>query len=318
MSLNRKITLKIVRGEEIRVMHLMPSTWAEMQESLNNMYGSSNFHITYLDEEGDHITIGNDMDLEEAYNFYSGKPSMKLYLKPKNVPEEYEELKTEDPNEKKPDYGQGGQNWGQWAEWGENAWARCARGFGGRGGRGGRCRGMWDMLRGAPWGGKMKKQMRKMWKEKSKVAKGYKMKILQKSFPKRWVVSCGSTIVITWSVMNKGQFSWTEGSLIENFNGTLKLLEPVYISEVRPGEVCNISINVQVPIDQGKHNGVWGLLVNGECAGILRAKVYASAETNNAKVETLISMGFTREIAMKALEENGGDLDLAVSNILHS
>lgn len=309
MSQQKKFALKIVRGEEIRLMHLMPSTWAELQASLKHMYGTSDFHIIYIDEEGDRITISSDMDLSEAYRNYNTKPSMKLYIKPRNIIEEFEELKIEDPSQKlQPTPEPKTEN----NEWSENSWGRCRRG-----GMRGRCHGMWRMFRGTPWFGPMKEQMRNMWKNKTgKGSKEYKIKVIKKGFPKNWVVSCGSTIVITWSVMNKGTKSWTEGSVIEDFKGSLKLLEPVVISEVKPGEVCNISINVQVPIEQGKHKGCWVLLVDGECAGVLRAKICASAETKNAKVDTLISMGFTREVALKALEENNGDLDLAVSKII--
>ncbi|OMJ72431.1 hypothetical protein SteCoe_29135 [Stentor coeruleus] len=308
MSQQKKFALKIVRGEEIRLMHLMPSTWAELQTSLKNMYGTSDFHITYIDEEGDRITISSNMDLLEAYRNYNTKPSMKIYIKPRNTIEDFEELKIDDPSQKsktklEPKIVNN--------ECSENSWGRCRKGN-----MRGRCNGMWRMFRGAPWFGPMKEQMRNMCKNQG--SNEYKMKVIKKGYPKNWVVSCGSTIVITWTVMNKGTKSWTEGSVIEDFKGTLKLLEPVVISEVKPGEICNVSINIQVPIEQGKHKGCWVLLVNGECAGVLRAGIRASAEIKNAKVDTLVSMGFNRETALKALEENGGDLDLAVSKIIKS
>ncbi|OMJ91975.1 hypothetical protein SteCoe_5412 [Stentor coeruleus] len=309
MSQQKKFAIKIVRGKEIRLMHLMPSTWVELQVSLKNMYGTSDFHITYIDEEGDHITISSDMDLSEAYKNYNTKPSIKIYIKPRNIIKEFEDLKIDEPFQKsQPSSEPKIEN----NKCSENIWGRFRKG-----GMRGRCHGMWKMFRGTPYFRQMKEQMKNMWKNKSgKGLKDYKIKVIKKGFPKNWVVSCGNTIVITWSVMNKGIKSWTEGSVIEDFKGPLKLLEPVVISEVKPGEVCNFSINVQVPIEQGMHKGCWVLLVDRECAGILRAKIIASAETKNLKVDTLVSMGFNREIALKALKENNGDLNLAVSKII--
>ena len=102
MSQNRKLNLKVVRGEEIRLMHLVPNTWAEFQATLQEMYGTSEFQATYVDEEGDNITIANDLDLQELYKFYENKPSMKVFLKSKTLADDFEELRLEDlPVEKK-------------------------------------------------------------------------------------------------------------------------------------------------------------------------------------------------------------------------
>jgi PB1 domain/Ig-like domain from next to BRCA1 gene/UBA/TS-N domain len=329
MSLNRKISLKVVRNEEIRIMHVVPNTWTELQAALTEMYGTSEFQVTYIDEEGDNITIASDLDLREAYNYYQEKPSMKLYFKVKPVLEEFEELKIEEalprPETDEP--------WKQVPqETSTRGWRCRGRGFFGRGegicgkgegsfGRGegffGRGEGFFGRGRGNAFCKGMKKYFKKMHKSKfGKHGKHLKLKVLQKHFPKRWIVSSGSSVVIGWSVMNKGYEVWPEGSTIENIRGTIHILEPVKITETRPGEIVNINITVEVPNQQGKHTGIWGLMINGECAGILKAKFYVAAESTEAKVSTLVTMGFLKENAQRALEETQGDLDLAISTML--
>lgn len=81
MSLNNSLSLKIVRGEEIRKLHRLPQTWSDMQEALRTLYGNNGYQVTYQDEEGDLITISNDEELNEAYERSRGKPSLKLILR---------------------------------------------------------------------------------------------------------------------------------------------------------------------------------------------------------------------------------------------
>lgn len=81
MSLNDSLNLKIVRGEEIRKVYRLPHTLAELQEVLRAFYGSTDFQITYVDDEGDHITISNDQELLDAYDSAKGKLSIKLIAK---------------------------------------------------------------------------------------------------------------------------------------------------------------------------------------------------------------------------------------------
>ncbi|CAG9313571.1 unnamed protein product [Blepharisma stoltei] len=81
MSLNNTLSLKIVRGEEIRKLHRLPQSWSDMQEVLRALYGNTQFQVTYQDEEGDLITISNDEELHEAYERSAGKPSLKLVLR---------------------------------------------------------------------------------------------------------------------------------------------------------------------------------------------------------------------------------------------
>jgi UBA/TS-N domain. len=116
--------------------------------------------------------------------------------------------------------------------------------------------------------------------------------------------------------MNKGLQPWPQGTSVENFRGSMQITEPVCLKEVQPGETVNITFTVVVPNQQGKHKGIWSVMVNGECAGVLKAKFYVAAETIEAKVATLTSMGFKKELAQKALEDNQGDLDLAISSML--
>lgn len=302
MSLNQKITVKLVRGEEIRLMHVVPKTWTEFQEALKTMYGSSDFHITYIDEESDRITVASDLDLAEALLFASSKPSLKLHLKPLSLIEDFEELKLEDPQPATSDPVQPQVPWRS-----ENA------PFGRRGRGRGRfpCFGM---MKDLGLGKIMKKKMKSFMKiHKNKLMK---MKVLHKNFPRHWVVACGSNIVITWTVMNKGKISWPEKSVLIDLEGDLKIVETVVLGEVKPGEVVNVSATVAVPSQQGKHIGKWGLMVGDDCVGCLKAKVLSNAESLDTKVLTIVSMGFSKEVAVAALEENLGDLNLAVSKIL--
>ena len=328
MSLNRKITMKIVRGEEIRMLHQVPNTWTEFQAALIQMYGNSEFQVTYIDEESDYITVASNLDYQEALSFHSEKPSIKLFYKAKSLAEDFEELKIEENPEKKEvkaecedTYFRGcrGRGWrarGRWARWGKspNADEEPNQQW--------RCRGgpefFKNLMHGSgPMGKGIKKFFKKMNKNKfGKHSKLYKLKVLQKGFPRRWIVSAGTTVVISWSVMNKGTMPWPEGSIIQNFGGNFGDLEPVVIGEVKPGEITNISVSVNVPTQQGKLKGMWGVMVNGECIGMLKAKMLAAAESIDAKTVTLENMGFSKEQALRALEACNGDLDLAISSIL--
>jgi len=52
-----------------------------MQEVLWTLFGSTEYQVTYLDTEGDLVTICNDEELHEAYETSAGKPSLKIVLK---------------------------------------------------------------------------------------------------------------------------------------------------------------------------------------------------------------------------------------------
>lgn len=299
MSLNQKINVKLVRGEEIRLMHVVPKTWSEFQEALKTMYGSSDFQVTYVDEESDRITIGNDLDLSEAYSFASSKPSLKLYLKPISLIDDFEELKLEDPpKDSNPP---------------QSAFRPEHEGFG----RHCRGRGRWrwfGMMRNPGMAHSIKKKMKcfmRMHKNRS-----LKMKVISKNFPRHWVVASGSNIVVSWTVINKGKVPWPENTSLVDLDGELKISEPVSLGAVKPGDVVNICVNVSVPEQQGKYAGKWALMAGDEGIGCLKAKVFVNAENLDTKVLTIVSMGFSKEIATAALEESQGDLNLAVSNIV--
>lgn len=299
MSLNQKINVKLVRGEEIRLMHVVPKTWTEFQEALKTMYGSSDFHVTYVDEESDRITIGNDLDLSEAYSFASSKPSLKLYLKPISLADDFEELKLEDqPKESNP-------NQGPLRSENEGFGRHC------------RGRGRWrcfGMMKNPGIAHSIKKKIKgflKMHKNRM-----LKMKVVSKNFPRHWVVTSGSNITISWTVINKGKIPWPENTALVDLEGDLKLSEPVSLGQVKPGETVNICASVTVPMQQGKYAGNWALMAGEDSIGCLKAKLFINAENLDTKVLTIISMGFSKEIATSALQEAQGDLNLAVSNIV--
>jgi hypothetical protein len=253
MIADSKVNIKLVRGEEIRLLHKIPSSWNEFQETLRTMYGSSDFHITYIDDESDHITIATEIDFLEGLNFASGRPSLKLYLKPQSLAQDFEELKIDEKPviENFPVVNPEQQNffWRGRGRWGGPH-------------RGGFCRGM--------------KKMKKFMKHAKN--KMIKMKVVYKNFPKKWFLKVGSVVVITWTVINKGHLPWPEGSFIMDLEGEIKLFENVSLSEVKPGEIINCSICVTVPNNPGKYQGRWALMVGQECAGVLKSKIIAIPE----------------------------------------
>ncbi|CAG9336122.1 unnamed protein product [Blepharisma stoltei] len=101
MSLNNSLNLKIQRGDEIRKIHHLPQTWADLQGALLDLYGSTDFQITYIDDEGDQILVSNDEELADAYEFAKGKFSLKLIVKEKGqVAPEPQQIPVEENKEK--------------------------------------------------------------------------------------------------------------------------------------------------------------------------------------------------------------------------
>lgn len=78
MSLN----LKLVKGLEIRKAHLLPQNMPELYACIDSIFGSTDFNITYLDSEGDNVTVLSQKDLEDAYSsaVSENKPFIKFYL----------------------------------------------------------------------------------------------------------------------------------------------------------------------------------------------------------------------------------------------
>lgn len=81
MSQPKQLTLKLVRGEEIRKLPSVPASFPQLQSVLRDLYGSSNFAVKYQDDEGDLITVASDQELREAQQTVSGL-SLKLFLTP--------------------------------------------------------------------------------------------------------------------------------------------------------------------------------------------------------------------------------------------
>jgi len=84
MSLN----LKLVKGPEIRKAHILPQSVAELYACIDSIFGSTDFSITYIDAEGDHITVQTQQDLEDAYNsaISAERVFLKLYLEKSDRP----------------------------------------------------------------------------------------------------------------------------------------------------------------------------------------------------------------------------------------
>jgi hypothetical protein len=83
MSLN----LKLVRGNEIRKAYLVPQNIPELFACVDSVFGSTDFNITYLDAEGDHVTISTQQDLEAAYQaaHMEGRLALKFFMEKKTT-----------------------------------------------------------------------------------------------------------------------------------------------------------------------------------------------------------------------------------------
>lgn len=102
MSHNKRLVLKLKKGEEIRRVTELPVTFEALRQVFQRLYDSPDFQVRYEDEEGDKITIDSDQELETAYATATG-PSLKLLLEPiaverpksKAEPEPVREAKSE-------------------------------------------------------------------------------------------------------------------------------------------------------------------------------------------------------------------------------
>ena len=65
---NQILKLKLIKGEEIRLVRNGPQTLEELIALSVTTFENANYKFQYTDEEGDHITIGSDIELLEAYH----------------------------------------------------------------------------------------------------------------------------------------------------------------------------------------------------------------------------------------------------------
>ena len=84
------------------------------------------------------------------------------------------------------------------------------------------------------------------------------------TIPDDTVIPAGVTFVKTWRVRNTGTCTWGPGT-IAFFSGGSKMSAPdaVRISETRPGETVDISVNLVAPSEPGKYTGYWQLSLPG-------------------------------------------------------
>jgi hypothetical protein len=71
--------------DETRLFILPKSdlSFKTLSSRLADLFGTSNLHVQYLDDENDHITIKTDKELVAAVQFFSGKPSVRLIISTK-------------------------------------------------------------------------------------------------------------------------------------------------------------------------------------------------------------------------------------------
>ncbi|CAG9327669.1 unnamed protein product [Blepharisma stoltei] len=79
--MSSNISLKIIKGEEIRRVKELPDSFSSLQAVLNSLYGSPAFQISYPGEGSDLIYISNDDDLKKAYERFNGQVSVRLIIK---------------------------------------------------------------------------------------------------------------------------------------------------------------------------------------------------------------------------------------------
>ena len=84
MSHNKRLVLKLKKGEEIRKVTELPATFEALRQLFQRLYDSTDFQVRYEDEEGDLITIDSDRELATAYETATG-PSLRLLLEPSTV-----------------------------------------------------------------------------------------------------------------------------------------------------------------------------------------------------------------------------------------
>jgi hypothetical protein len=104
MSLN----LKLVRDNEIRKLYIVPQNIPELFACIDSVYGSTDFDITYLDTDGDHVTIRNQQDLETAYQtaLAEKRPGLKLFLEKQSKKDYFQESARQVEREDEADKGQ--------------------------------------------------------------------------------------------------------------------------------------------------------------------------------------------------------------------
>lgn len=83
MSLNRNqsFCLKLQLGTEIRKVGRIPGSMLELREMFVALFGKNNFAVAYQDDEGDLISVTNDLELKDVKERSKGKLSFKLVLK---------------------------------------------------------------------------------------------------------------------------------------------------------------------------------------------------------------------------------------------
>lgn len=91
------MSLKLIRGTEIRKTMTLPQSFRELTDLIHSLYNCS-FTVKYNDEEGDLITIHSDGELEDFYSSFR-ESSYKLLLTEKGGSEDFDILEEDKQSE---------------------------------------------------------------------------------------------------------------------------------------------------------------------------------------------------------------------------
>lgn len=82
MSLSPGLALKLIKGNETRKMICPPRDIAVLKEHISTLFGIGDSNLSYVDEEGDTITVATNLELQNAYREANRvqRVSFKLYV----------------------------------------------------------------------------------------------------------------------------------------------------------------------------------------------------------------------------------------------
>jgi len=148
--------------------------------------------------------------------------------------------------------------------------------------------------------------------------KKYKAFIVEHLLKKNQEVHPGEVIQAGWTIKNVGTKDWPEGTKLVFCKGSLKPLEERILPAVPAGQTLDIITEFITPMELGKQKGIWKIHLGEKRFGRFPIRVInKTPETLEEKLAHMVAMGFDVEEARNSLEAASGDLNQAVSQVLH-